>query len=91
MNSEIIDLLTKLNEKKVFLFQPKSLMILISPNHNSSLEKLSLENVLEILNKDSKSFIYTNDTNIKKKFLNIYTKSDKNEKIIYLTLFFQNG
>lgn len=80
MNSKIIELLSKLNEKKVFLLHPKSLMILISPNHNSALEKLTLENVLDILSKDNSFFIYTNETTIKKKFLNIYANSDKNEK-----------
>lgn len=80
MNPEVIELLSKLNEKRLFLFNPKSSMILISINNNSSLEKLSLENTLEILNKDNKFFLYSNESNVKKRFLNIYVKSEQGEK-----------
>lgn len=80
MNPEVIELLSKLNEKRLFLFNPKSSMIFISINNNSSLEKLSLENTLEILNKDNNFFLYSNDSNVKKRFLNIYIKSKQDEK-----------
>ena len=51
MNPEFIELLSKLNEKDYFYLIPKSFMMLISINNNSSIRKLSLENTLEILNK----------------------------------------